>query len=339
MTSPPQGPYCPRRPTLKNILENEAAHPWTLSAFSAFLSQNLALENLEFYMDAQRYKAAHRSMVERSLTDSSSPSKVNYREDDRVFVCSLFQRLLAAYIMPNAPKEVNITGAVREALLAERSRNPDIPPDPLVLEQAIKKVKDLMEESLYFPFLNSVALPSDGSGYDSKEDLISQPSQAAKKRGPALSNPPFPTSSVPDMLPSAWSHSRPASQTTNPDRFVGGRQRQHPQKQASTGSSAGSTRDTITTTASPTASTPISASTSPESLDTFSPPGTSSASDLHRYSTGNSPRPLKIDTPWRRMSNKLGLNRKKNGRGREAGGGGGANEGGEGGGASGTAGG
>src|SRR6202161_3516522 len=47
----PTGPYCPRRPTLQEVLSNTAPPPWTISAFTAYLSQNHCLETLELTIE------------------------------------------------------------------------------------------------------------------------------------------------------------------------------------------------------------------------------------------------------------------------------------------------
>lgn len=49
------GPYCPRRPNLREILANTSPPPWTLAAFMAYLSNNHCLETLEFTMDSGRF--------------------------------------------------------------------------------------------------------------------------------------------------------------------------------------------------------------------------------------------------------------------------------------------
>src|SRR4051794_20383280 len=53
----PPGSYRPRRPTLAEVLANAAPPPWTLSAFTGYLSQNHCLETLEFTLDANRYRS------------------------------------------------------------------------------------------------------------------------------------------------------------------------------------------------------------------------------------------------------------------------------------------
>lgn len=158
-----------RRPNLREILQNAAPPPWTLSAFMAYLSQNHCLETLEFTMDATRYRKRYSKMVTRSAdsiprSSSTSPSDASCSPDssppnseDRDYVKMLWRRLMEAYIMPNGPREVNLPGDVRNALLALSDPDSDAPPPlPSSLEAAVEKTFELMEESVLVPFLNSV---------------------------------------------------------------------------------------------------------------------------------------------------------------------------------------
>jgi hypothetical protein len=142
------GSYCPRRPNLSEILANSSPPPWTLSAFMAYLSQNHCLETLEFTMDSSRYRKHYNKMAGRSPT-----GEIVVGTEDCIYVASLWQKLLEAYIVPNGPREVNIPSNVREGLIAHS--NVELPPHPSVLETAVQKVFELMEESVLVPFLNS----------------------------------------------------------------------------------------------------------------------------------------------------------------------------------------
>ncbi|KAI9815125.1 MAG: hypothetical protein M1827_002968 [Pycnora praestabilis] len=146
----PQGPYCPRRPTLADILSNSAPPPWTLSAFTAYLSQNHCLETLEFTMDASRYRKHYNKMVTRTM-DMAVPAN----SEECEYVRMLWQRLLEAYIIPNGPREVNLPSNVRDRLLS--LPNDFNPPPPDSLESAVKIIYELMDESVLVSFLNSVS--------------------------------------------------------------------------------------------------------------------------------------------------------------------------------------
>ena len=144
------GPYCPRRPTLQEVLANTAPTPWTLSAFTAYLSQNHCLETLEFTMDAQRYK-----MHYDTLMDAHSQLSSSRADEEADYVRMLWQKLLDAYIIPNGPREVNLPGSVRDRLLSLPYKT--TVPDPAELDPAAKIIFELMDESVLVPFLNTVA--------------------------------------------------------------------------------------------------------------------------------------------------------------------------------------
>ena len=151
----PTGPYCPRRPTLQEVLSNTAPPPWTISAFTAYLSQNHCLETLEFTIEADRYTKQYRDMVQKDPITSLSPQTPDFGS-----VRSLWQKLLDNYVTPNAPREVNLPSDIRDHLLSLPYT--DLPPDPIALEPAVKIVYELMDESVLVPFLNFVA-PSRGA--------------------------------------------------------------------------------------------------------------------------------------------------------------------------------
>ncbi|KAG9244378.1 hypothetical protein BJ878DRAFT_421484 [Calycina marina] len=147
---PGVAPYCPRRPTLQEVLTNKAPSPWTLTAFMAYLSQNHCLETLEFTMDAQRYTAHYSSLVPGEPLTPISPSSPGCE-----YVRMLWKRLIDAYITPNGPREVNLPSNVRDRLLSLPYSN--MPPDAEELEPAVKIIFELMDESVLMPFVYSVA--------------------------------------------------------------------------------------------------------------------------------------------------------------------------------------
>ncbi|KAJ5347770.1 uncharacterized protein N7506_001023 [Penicillium brevicompactum] len=136
------------RPTLDEVLANVAPPPYTLSAFMAYLSQNHCLETLEFTMEANRYRESYYALLDRlgpSALDSECPESQHMR--------MLWQRLLTAYIFPGSPREINLSSEVRDALL--QHANVTAPPVPETLDSAVKRIHDLMEESIFLPFINS----------------------------------------------------------------------------------------------------------------------------------------------------------------------------------------
>lgn len=99
-----------RRPTLSEILANTAPPPYTLSSFMAFLSQNHCLENLEFTMDASRYRKHYSKMVNRHPGTPISPLS-----DECAYVLMLWRRLIDAYIRESGPREVSFPFALHRA--------------------------------------------------------------------------------------------------------------------------------------------------------------------------------------------------------------------------------
>src|SRR5450432_2653359 len=146
------GPYCPRRPTLQEVLTNSAPHPWTLSAFMAYLSQNHCLETLEFTMDASRYRTHYNAMMEGTHPQSTT----SHGDESPEYVTMLWQKLLDAYIAPNGHREVNLPSDVRDHLMNLPCT--PLPPNPAELDPAVKIVFELMDESVLVPFLNSVTM-------------------------------------------------------------------------------------------------------------------------------------------------------------------------------------
>ncbi|KAI1461016.1 regulator of G protein signaling superfamily [Annulohypoxylon moriforme] len=133
-------------PSLTDILSNSAPPPWTLSSFMAFLSQNHCLETLEFILDADRYRDAFYQMIQRQT--SNGPAQI----------CSLWRKVIDAYIMPCAPREVNLPSHVRDHLL-ELPCCKASPPDPAELDEAVQIVRELINDSVLVPFLESVLPP------------------------------------------------------------------------------------------------------------------------------------------------------------------------------------
>ncbi|KAL4808540.1 RGS domain-containing protein [Aspergillus unguis] len=160
----PQGTFCPMRPSLDEVLANTAPAPYTLSAFMAYLSQNHCLETLEFTLDAKRYREAYDDL---SSQLAQYPIIADCPESRHLRM--LWQRLLSAYILPGSPREINVSSEVRDDILLHA--NATIPPHPSLLDAAVKLVHDLMEESIFMPFLN--AHSSSAHVYPLSEPLFS----------------------------------------------------------------------------------------------------------------------------------------------------------------------
>ncbi len=280
------GPYRPRRPTLTEVLSNTSPPPWTLSAFMAYLSQNHCLETLEFTMDATRYRKHYEKMAAQ-MEGMPSPDY-----DDCEFVRMLWQRLLDAYIIPNAPREVNLPSDVRDDLLSEP--NTVAPPPPEALDSAVKIVYELMDESVLVPFLNelsslqgpySCASSLDESDENmhrsgSLDDRSSHRSRTRRRQSPVSSSLD---------LASPLHHSTSRGHTRSSTTSNAGRG-------AKWHSSSGSGDASMTE---------DSASGSSPGREPMTPPNTPPSSDM----MGGSPR-LRQDNTWKKMTGRLGWKKK-----------------------------
>ncbi|OIW27765.1 regulator of G protein signaling superfamily [Coniochaeta ligniaria NRRL 30616] len=135
-------------PSLQEILSNSAPAPWTLAAFMAFLSQNHCLETLEFTMEADRYTSAYAELM------SGQGTNIKEHNDQ---LCSLWQKLMDVYLVPAAPREVNLPAPVRDRLLHLPAQGN--PPHPEELGEAVRIVYELMNDSVLGPFLDSFTVP------------------------------------------------------------------------------------------------------------------------------------------------------------------------------------
>ncbi|OHE90402.1 hypothetical protein CORC01_14302 [Colletotrichum orchidophilum] len=144
-------------PTLSEILSNTSTPPWTLAAFMAYLSQNHCLETLEFTMDADRYRKAYDQII----------NNQEWIGDGKEHVCSLWEKLMQAYIIPYAPREVNLPSPVRNHLTNLDCSS--APPPPTELDDAVRIVYELMNDSVLVPFIESVQ-PGHGDSRTAEDD-------------------------------------------------------------------------------------------------------------------------------------------------------------------------
>jgi hypothetical protein len=213
------------------VLSNKAPPPYSLAAFMAYLSQNHCLETLEFTMDAGRYRKHYNSIVCPNDRQSTPSPK------DCTTVRKLWQRLLEAYVVPNAPREVNLPCSIRDQILSVPNHR--TPPPPEALEPAVKLVHELMEESVLVPFLSDcqhnsafvsdTGCPARWGGNASDESLYmrgslddrmlrsrrdnSPPSPAdyMSNSCPVIAPPRIPRTTSPFSAALGWHHSRQPS--------------------------------------------------------------------------------------------------------------------------------
>ena len=275
------GPYHPQRPTLPDVLSNSAPPPWTLSAFTAYLSQNHCLENLEFTMDAERYRKRYDA-----LAAQMAGMPITGEVEECRYVRMLWQRLINAYIMPDCPREINIPSSVRERLL-NLPNNPT-PPQPEDLEAAVKIIYNLMEESVLISFLNEVpssrtqqshhgrqtpveVKPRKRGGSDSSNEKSSIRSRSRKRTSPACSLD----------IPSSGSRDDPTGRLTPIPGFTRG---SRAQSHTSSGSGDTELQDDDSNTASSPGREPMT------------PPNTPPSSDFGGHSPRN-----RNDNTWKKM--------------------------------------
>lgn len=207
-TRPPSGALLStacRPPTLSEILSNASPPPWTLSAFMAYLSQNHCLETLEFTMEADRYRGEYEHIYQRR--EERTPEEDEY-------MCSLWIRLMDAYIVPCAPREVNLPCPVRDRLLDQPCSS--TPPHPSRLDEAAQIIYELMNDSVLVPFLESV-----GAAYGDQHHLEADGADRRHSRArarPAKETSPTRREASPPLhfLPAVLGHrsSRSASNST-----------------------------------------------------------------------------------------------------------------------------
>lgn len=178
------------RPTLDDVLNNNPPPPYNLKAFLEYLSQNHCLETLEFILEAKQYRQRYESLVE------PSGESIVTTHSGRIKLSMLYQLLLTTYILPGAPREVNLSVNARDALL--RYRNMSTPPLPETLDPAVKSIHDLMEDSIFVSFLNSSSIflhrdptlkasnQNDSRSYTSGIISDYQPTKSIRTKRPSL---------------------------------------------------------------------------------------------------------------------------------------------------------
>jgi hypothetical protein len=158
-----EGVLSPNRPTLEEVLNNTAPQPYTLAAYTAFLSQQHCLETLEFVTEARRYSEKY---DEACLELTGMPLT---SDTDQGFELNLmWNRILDIYVKPGAPREINLPAEERDDLV-EYPYEPR-PAPPSALDPAVKRMYDLMSDSIFIPFCNSLKVPSHAQTFNALSD-------------------------------------------------------------------------------------------------------------------------------------------------------------------------
>lgn len=159
--------YRAKRPTLAEILADTSTSPWTLRAFTAYAAQNLCQENIDFTIEAKQYEKLWQEVLEQSPDSVESPDSAKKEK-----LKQAWKRLMRVYMTANGPREINLPGDVRSALLSIPDSS--LPPSPETLKPALRKIYELMEESIFFPFLAEMQTSS--AQYSSELPEKSSPS-------------------------------------------------------------------------------------------------------------------------------------------------------------------
>ncbi|KAI9733237.1 MAG: hypothetical protein M1834_003321 [Cirrosporium novae-zelandiae] len=287
-----QGLSIPDRPSLQDVLADRSHPPYTLSAFTAYLSQNHCLETLEFLMDADRYRKNYHDLSTELAGMGMAAKTEEWYQARRQW-----WRLLNAYIVPGSPREVNLTADVRDALLA--LPYDVMPPPPEALDGARKLAQELMDESIFVPFLNSrtsfSAPQSYTSPYVTGPDSVPvsssyPPRKSRRARSKHRTSSPTPTSDL--MFKSPITSVSQKSNSSSLSSSLGRMTRSSVHSNASPGGSVdlGLTSDS-------------GSSSSPQDI-LMTPPTTPPGSEL-----GGSPK-SRTENTWKRMTRNLGWKKK-----------------------------
>lgn len=238
----------------------------------AFLSQNHCLETLEFTMDAERYRTTYADVV------GGRPGSMG---DGAEHLCVLWQKLMHAYIQPCGTREVNLPSRVRDRLLSLPST--PVPPNPSELDEAVRIVYELMNDSVLGPFLASVA-PHEDLVHDNRllrSRLRIPKDSAASSSGEESSRSP--KSGFLPMLNIAWASEPKSSASSSSD----------PNEHSGLSDDSGS-------------------APSPPTHEPMTPPTTPPTSDWgFNASPGSLQRAISAhNNGWKKMGAKLGLSRK-----------------------------
>lgn len=297
-------PRFSKRPNLAQILAEQSPEPWTLHAFVAYAERNLCVENIEFIQDAERYKSAYTTILgnndpktSSSLADRPIFRRASSANTERLK--EMWTRIILLYIAPSSPKELNIPGNIRAGLIPHNKNA--IPPSPKVLEPAITKVTELIEDSILFPFLNelqpsssSVHKGSDGSieGH-APEKSESRHASGQSSREMHRSDPSLPPKRSPKLGTFAFPKHRPNSSAKSSTTSFGGGPTSHP----------GSAAPTLSEDSESAVISPVG---SHENAQPRTPPSSSGGDIASKAASPKRPK----DASWKRMSSRFGFGKK-----------------------------
>lgn len=317
VSSPREGIMSPTpRPTLEDVLTSRAPAPYTLDAFTAFLLEQHCLETLDFTLEAKRYAEKY---DEACAHLAGMP--LNVDTDEGFELQQDWLRILDVYVRPGAPREINLPSEERDDLI-------DLPygvrpPYPDALQPAVKRMHDLMSDSIFIPFCNSLRTVHAAQTYSALSEHAEHslhPSRMtyddrAHQRKPSRrrTSPPPSTTFQPSRSPP--SQNRPpqtSSLTSGLARTTGNRISTY-----KSNTSAVSAAESAITDDSTSGDSPL-----PSEQDVLSPPITPPAGELSshprssQYLSASIPKPHRSESGgWKKMGQKIWGSKKKPGTG------------------------
>lgn len=306
-----------KRPSLEEILADRSPDPWTLQAFSTYCARNMCAENLNFIIDTRIFVRNY------SLWRADHPDDTpDSASDVRSFQLNgMWKRILREYITPNGLQEINLSATIRDKLLSIPENK--VPPDPAVLQPAIRSIRALMEDSILLSFLNE-KLPQTTSPHSPTEEVAEylehRHSSSADRQSlnkysskSSASQIPPPTINLPLSPPATTNvvanlfHKRPATHNQTTTNTSARQKAFPPTKTESYGSSSSnpySEHGTDDTSA-------ISMSSASTHTHGSTTPPTTPGNIPHRE---RRPSPWsRNDVSWKKISSKLGLKKKASG--------------------------
>jgi len=228
-------------------------------------------------MDAERYRTAYAEF----LADQS-----NGRGDNSEYVCALWHKIMQAYIQQYGLREVNLPSHVRDRLLHLPAT--PVPPIPSELDEAVRIVYELMNDSVMGPFLASVT-PADDMMHEHHEQRHARTRlRIPKESSFSDDSTRSPKSGFLPMLNIAWATEPKSSGSSASDLH------EH----------AGLSDDSGSAPSPPAASEPMTPPTTPPTTEWgFSTSPNSLQRAISAHNSG-----------WKKMGAKLGLGRKGRGK-------------------------
>ena len=157
----------PGRPSLDDVLNGAAHPPYTLAAYTAFLSQQHCLETLEFVTESRKYSDKYKEAI-----DELAGAELTTDGSQGFELMMEWTRLLDVYVKPGAPREINLPAEERDDLVDQPYDPTPAPPE--ALDPAVKRMYDLMSDSIFIPWCNSLKVPTHAQTYNAISDWSSR---------------------------------------------------------------------------------------------------------------------------------------------------------------------